>query len=59
MAQVSAEKHEHTGPPEKERVASVPQREQLAKAARVAFAKSGKEHSHLSKSLNREMGESK
>ena len=30
MAQVSAEKLEHTGPAEKERVVSVPQREQLA-----------------------------
>ena len=30
MAQASAEKLEHTGPAEKEKVASVPQREQLA-----------------------------
>ena len=30
MAQASAEKLEHTGPDEKERVASVPQRKQLA-----------------------------
>ena len=30
MAQASAEKLEHTGPAEKERVASMPQREQLA-----------------------------
>ena len=30
MAQASAKKLEHTGPDEKERVASVPQREQLA-----------------------------
>ena len=30
MAQVSAEKLEHTGPAEKESVASVPHREQLA-----------------------------
>ena len=29
MAQASTEKLEHTGPAEKERVASVPQREQL------------------------------
>ena len=29
MAQASAEKFEHTGPAEKERVASIPQREQL------------------------------
>ena len=31
MAQASAEKLEHTGPAKKERVASVPQREQLAR----------------------------
>ena len=31
MAQASAEKLEHTGPAEKERVVSVPQREQLAR----------------------------
>ena len=31
MAQASAEKLEHTGPAEKERVASVPQREQMAR----------------------------
>ena len=31
IAQASAEKLEHTGPAEKERVASVPQREQLAR----------------------------
>ena len=30
MAQASAEKLEHTGPAEKKRVASVPQRDQLA-----------------------------
>ena len=36
MAQALAEKLEHTGPAEKERVASVPQREQLA---RTPFAK--------------------
>ena len=30
MVQASAEKLEHSGPAEKERVASVPQREQLA-----------------------------
>ena len=30
MAHVSVEKLEHTGPAEKERVTSVPQREQLA-----------------------------
>ena len=31
MMQVSAEKLEHTGPAEKKRVASVPQRKQLAR----------------------------
>ena len=31
MAQASVEKLEHTGPAEKERVASTPQREQLAR----------------------------
>ena len=30
MAQATAEKLEHTGPAERERMASVPQREQLA-----------------------------
>ena len=39
MAQASAEKLEHTGPTEKERVASVPQREQFGKNAGAAFAK--------------------
>ena len=39
MAQASAEKLEHTGPAEKERVASVSQREQLVgNYARAAFA---------------------
>ena len=33
MAQASAEKLEHTGPAEKERVALVPQREQMARMA--------------------------
>ena len=32
MAQASAEKLEHTGPAERKRVASVPQREQLDRA---------------------------
>ena len=32
MAQASAEKLEHTGPAEKERVASVPQREQIRRS---------------------------
>ena len=33
MAQASMEKLEHTGPAKKERVASVPQREQLARTS--------------------------
>ena len=33
MAQTSAEKLEHTGPAEKERVVTVPQREQLSSTA--------------------------
>ena len=39
MAQASAEKLEHTGPAEKERVASVPQRKQLASMPESLFAK--------------------
>ena len=39
MAQASAEKLEHTGPAEKERVASVPQREQLARMAELPLSK--------------------
>ena len=39
MAQTSAEKLEHTGPDEKERVASVPQREQLASTPEPPFSK--------------------
>ena len=39
MAQTSAEKLEHTGPTEKERVASVPQREQLASTPELPFPK--------------------
>ena len=38
MAQASAEKLEHTGPAEKERVASVPQRKQLASTTRSVDA---------------------
>ena len=47
MAQASAEKLEHTGPAEKERVASVPQREQLARTPEPPLARV------------REMGESR
>ena len=39
MAQASAEELEHTGPAEKEKVASVPQRGAVGKNARAAFAK--------------------
>ena len=39
MAQASAEKLEHTGPAEKERVASVPQREQLARRPKPSLPK--------------------
>ena len=39
MAQASAEKLEHTGPAEKERVASVPQRKQLASTTESSLPK--------------------
>ena len=39
MAQASAEKLKHTGPAEKERVVSVPQREQLASTPEPPFPK--------------------
>ena len=39
MVQASAEKLEHTGPAEKERVASVPQREQLARTSKPSLLK--------------------
>ena len=39
MAQASAEKLEHTGPDEKERVASVPQGEQLARTLQPLLPK--------------------
>ena len=39
MAQASAEKLEHTGPAEKERVASVPQRKQLARTPELPLPK--------------------
>ena len=39
MAQPSAEKLEHTGPAEKERVASVPQREKLARTPKPRLPK--------------------
>ena len=42
MAQASAEKLEHTGPAEKERVASAPQSEQLAKMPKPPWTKETK-----------------
>ena len=39
MAQASAEKREHTGPAEKESVAAVPQREQLARTPELPLPK--------------------
>ena len=39
MAQASAERLEHTGPAEKESVASVPQREQLARMSELPLPK--------------------
>ena len=39
MAQALAEKLKHTGPAEKERVVSVPQREQLASASELPLPK--------------------
>ena len=47
MAQASAENLEHTGPSEKERVASVPQREQLARTPEPP-CQNEKEQSRLS-----------
>ena len=48
MVQASAEKLEHTGPAEKERVASVPQREQLQER-RSRPCQKEKEQSRLSR----------
>ena len=58
MAQASAEKLKHTGPAaEKERVASVPQREQLARTSEPPLPKE-KEQSRLSRVPDHEGGES-
>ena len=54
MAQASAEKLQHTGPAETERVASVSQREQLASTPEPPLPKK----SRLSKVPHREGGES-
>ena len=45
MAQASVEKLEHTGPAEKERVASAPHREQLASAPEPPLTREGTERS--------------
>ena len=52
-----SEKLEHTGPAEKERVVSVPQREQLARTPEPPYQKE-KEQSRLSKVPDHEGGES-
>ena len=57
MAQASAEKLEHTGPAEKKRVASVPQREQLARTPEPPLPKE-REQSRLSRVTDHEGGES-
>ena len=56
MAQASAEKLEHTGPAEKERVASVPHRKQLARTPEPPLPK--KEQSRLSIVSDGVVGES-
>ena len=58
MAQASAEKLEHTGPAEKERVASVPQRESSWQERRSRPCQKEKEQSRLSKAPDHERGES-
>ena len=57
MAQALAEKLEQTGPAEKKRVASVPQREQLART-RSRPCQKEKEQSRLSRVSDHEGGES-
>ena len=57
MAQASAMKLEHTGPAEKERVVSVPQREQLASMPRLPCQKE-KEQGRQSRVPDHEGGES-
>ena len=57
MAQASAEKLEHTGPAKKEKVASVPQREQLASTPELPLPK-GKKQSRQSRVPDHEGGES-
>ena len=57
MAQASAEKLEHTGPAEKERVVSVPQREQLGRTPEPPLPK-GKGTERLCRAPNYEGGKS-
>ena len=54
MAQASAQKLEHTGPAEKERVASVPQRESSWQERRSRPYQKEKEQSRLSKAPDHE-----
>ena len=56
MVKASAEKLKQTGPAEKERVALVPQREQLARTPELLLPKS-KEQSRLSSVPDHERGE--
>ena len=58
MAQVLSEKLEHTGRAEKERVASVPQRESSRQARRSRLYQKEKERSRQCKAPDREGGES-
>ena len=58
MAQASAEKLEQTGPAEKERVASVPQRESSWQERRSRPCQKEKEQSRLSRVPDHEGGES-
>ena len=61
MVQASAEKLEHTGPAEKERVASVPEREREGswQICLSRLCQKEKEQSRLSKAPDRKVGESK
>ena len=56
MAQASAEKLDHTGPAEKERVASVPESSWQVRQSRPCQKE--KEQSRLSRVPDRKMGES-
>ena len=59
IAQASAEKKlEHAGPVEKERVASMPQRECSWQVRQSRLCQKEKQQSRLSKAPSREMGES-